>query len=160
MRRLGIFLLLLLLPLAAAAEVRYVQVEKARLLKRPSAFSTLVATLPYRTKVEVLSPQGAFFSVQTKLGKGYIAAASLTVNQPKFTSQSSAGYVSSDEVATATKGFNAQVESEYRQKNPSLPYAMLDRLEAQTHCANPQATYQAFRKQGKLGEFQPGGGEQ
>jgi hypothetical protein len=159
MKRLLILGLLLLLSLAAAAEVRYVQVEKARLLKRPSAFSALVATLPYRTKVETLGQQGAFFNVQTKAGKGYMAAASLIVTPPRFTSQSSAGHVSSDEVATATKGFNAQVESDYRQKNPSLPFATLDRLEAQTRCADPTSIYQAFRKQGKLGEFQPGGAQ-
>jgi hypothetical protein len=159
MKTFWLCLLLLLLPMAALAEVRYVQVEKARLLKRASAFSALVAVLPYRTKVEVLNPQGAFFRVQAKQGKGYLAAASLTVNQPKFTSQTSVGNVTSDEVATATKGFNAQVESEYRQQNPNLPYAVLDRLEAQTTCPEPQSAYKSFRKQGKLGEFQNGGGE-
>jgi hypothetical protein len=158
MKRLwGVVGLLLVLPLAAAAEVKYVQVEKARLLKKPSAFSATLATLPYRTSVEIISKQGAFYCVQAKAGKGYIAEASLTLKQPKFSSKLAGRYVSSEEVATATKGFNAQVESEYRQKNPELKYAVLDQIEAQTRYVNPQSEFFAFRKQGKLGEFQKGG---
>lgn len=157
MKRLSLCCVCLLLSLTAAAEVRYVQVEKARLLKRASNFSTLLALLPYRTPVEVLGKQGAFFSVQTRQGKGFLPEASLNVVRPRITSQSSAGEVTSDEATTATKGFSAQVESEYRQKKPDLPYAVLDRLETQTRCPNPQTVYATFRKQGKLGEFQTGG---
>jgi hypothetical protein len=157
MKRIVVCFILMLLPLSLWAEVRHVQVEKTRLLKKPTSFSPVAATLNYRTAVEVVSKQGGFYCVQTKQGRGYISEASLTVKQPKFSSKLSGEYVSSEEVATATKGFNAQVESEYRKSNPNLQYAVVDQIESHTHYANPQTAFSAFRKQGKLGEFQGGG---
>ncbi len=139
------------------AEVRYVQIARARLLKRPSAFSPTVKTLAYRTAVTVVSRRGAFYLVTGKRRHGYIAASSLAAHRPKFASKIAGTYVSSNEVATATKGFNAQVEAQYRQQNANLPYAYLNQLEKATHYPNPQAAFGEFRKQGKLGEFQAGG---
>jgi hypothetical protein len=149
--------LALLVPTVALAEVMYVQVEKARLLAKPSAFSRAKANLPYRTQVEVLTQTGAYAKVRCDAGTGYLAGRSLSVSQPKFSSKLSKNYVSSEEVAMATKGFNSQVESEYRKTNPNLPYAELDKLEAQTHYPDPNGSFAAFRRTGKLGEFQAGG---
>ncbi len=148
---------LFLFPMILNAEVRYVQIDKARLLKQPSAFGAAVGTLSYRTSVEVLGQKGPYMYVQTKLGKGYLAESSLTLKKPKFASRISGEYVSSEEVATATKGFNSQVESEYRKSNPKLPYNLLDQLESETKYPSPQTMFVAFRKHGKLGEFKEGG---
>jgi hypothetical protein len=159
MKHRWMFASVLVLGLAgtALAEVQYVQVEKARLLSKPSAFAKSKTTLAYRTEVEVLGRQGGYCLVQAKAGKGYLPARSLSTQRPAFTAKLSKQYVSSDEVAMATKGFNAQVESEYRRDNPNLPYATLDLLETQTFVADPAAAYAGFRKAGRLGEFQPGG---
>ncbi len=155
--RLGILLLLFGLPALAAAEIQYVQVEKTRLLTKPSAFSSAAAKLAYRTRVEVLGRRGAYVRVKSAAGTGYVSASALSVKQPRFSSRLSKEYVSSDEVALATKGFNAQIESEYRRKNPALPYAILDRLEAKTTYSDPLQHFRAFRQTGKLGEFRTGG---
>ena len=103
--------LVLGLPGLALADTQYVQVEKARLLEKPSAFSRAKGILGYRTAVEVLGQTGGYCRVRTKTASGYLPAHSLAVTQPAFTSKLSKEYVSSDEVAMATKGFNAQVES-------------------------------------------------
>lgn len=147
----------LLLPALAWAEPMYVQVDKTRLLAKPSAFAKARATLAYRTQVDVRGKQGAYYLVQTAQGAGFVAAASLNPKKPKYAARLSGDYVSSEEVAMATKGFNAQVETDYRQKNPSLPYGDLDRWEKATTVAEPVKRYEDFRRVGKLGEFQTGG---
>lgn len=158
--KLVLFLLALALSAGAGAETKYVQVDKTRLLTKPSAFSKAKATLPYRTRVDVLGQEGAYARVRTGAGEGYLPARSLSAAKPAFTAKLSKQYVSSDEVAMATKGFNAQVESEYRRKNPALPYDELDRLEKQTSYPDAASAFLAFRKTGKLGEYREGGDAQ
>ncbi|MEW6515564.1 MAG: hypothetical protein AB1439_01485 [candidate division FCPU426 bacterium] len=157
-----VVLLAWFIPAWAQAEVKYVQVNQTRLLERATAFSKAKAVLPYRTAVDVLGQQGAYYLVKAGKAKGYVAQRSLTVKKPAYSTSGSGSreYVSSDEVAMATKGFNQQVEAEYRRGNPDLAYAELDRLEKATACPDPGKTYKAFRKAGCLGEFQKGGGAQ
>jgi hypothetical protein len=158
MKHVGLILLLALgLAATAWAEIQYVQVEKTRLLSRASAFSKAKVVLPYRTRVETLGRQGAFIQVRTASGTGYVSARSLSDTKPAYSAKLSREYVSSDEVAMATKGFNAQVEAEYRHSNPNLAYDDLNRLEKQTTYADPAAAFQTFRKTGRLGEYRPGG---
>lgn len=156
-RLLLVLALAALVPAAVWADVMYVQVSKTRLLEKASAFSKSKAPLAYKTRVEVLGKQGAYYRVKTPHGSGYVPTASLSVKKPQFTSSLSRDYVSSDEVAVATKGFNAQVESDYRAKNPNLPYDALDKMIAETTYPDPGAKFKPFRKQGKLGEYREGG---
>jgi hypothetical protein len=149
-----------LLPGWAGAEVKYVQVSQTRLLERATAFSKSKVVLPYRAPVEVLGQQGAYYLVKSGKLQGYVAQRSLAITKPAYTAKSSGVYVSSDEVAMATKGFNAQVESEYRQGNPDLAFEELDRLIKATTYPDPSKTFKAFRQAGRLGEFQSGGGSQ
>jgi hypothetical protein len=152
-----------LLPVLAWGEVKYVQVAKTRLLEKPSAFSRAKGQLVYRDQVEILEKKGTYYRVQTNKGSGFVPATSLSVQKPHYSASLSKDYVSSEEVAMATKGFNAQVESEYRRQNPNLPFASLDHFEKQTTFADPNTQFKNFRKQGQLGEFSPkaeGGAEQ
>jgi len=151
--------LTLSIPASALAEVQYqyVQVDKTRLLAKPSAFSKAKTVLLYRAKVEVLGRKGAYIRVRVESGEGYVPERSLGLKKPVYSAKLSKQYVSSDEVAMATKGFNAQVESEYRRTNPTLDYDNLNQLEKVTACPDPAAAHAAFRKSGKLGEFCEGG---
>jgi hypothetical protein len=160
MKRICVVLVfLLLLPGATFAEVMYVKVAKTRLLSRASAFSKTKATLKYRTKVTVLVKKGAYFKVRTKQGTGYLPKRSLLVKKPRYSSRLKGKYVSSDEVALATKGFNEQVESDYKHQHRDLPYAELDQLEKDTTYKDVTKTFRSFRKKGKLGEYQEGGAQ-
>ncbi|CAB5170000.1 hypothetical protein D3OALGA1CA_5671 [Olavius algarvensis associated proteobacterium Delta 3] len=58
-----------------------------------------------------------------------------------------------DEIALAGKGFNRQVEDEFRSRHPSLDYTGLDRMEA-FQVSQPEVW--VFLKEGKL---EPGGGD-
>ncbi|MBN1595937.1 SH3 domain-containing protein, partial [candidate division FCPU426 bacterium] len=130
---------------------------KARLLSRPSAFSSAKATLPYQTAVEVLGREGSYCKVKTARGQGYVTKLSLADKKPAYSARLKKDYVSSDEVALATKGFNEQVEAQYRREHAQLPYPEVDKLEKETHYADPAAEFKLFRKQGRLGEYQEGG---
>jgi hypothetical protein len=138
---------------AAGAEDLYVKVEKARVLKRPSAFAPALTTLPYRTRVQILGKSGTYYQVKTKKGKGYLAKTSVAVSRPVYLSELKGQYLSSDEVAMATKGFNAQVEAEHRQANPKLAYSQLDRWIKLTTYTDPGEQFLTFRQNGALGEF-------
>jgi hypothetical protein len=77
------------------------------------------------------------------------------VEEPSFslTARRTAGTgTTADEVALAGKGFNEQVEQQYRQTT-DLDYTWVDRMAAMKVS---EAEMEQFLKQGKLGEF--GGG--
>jgi hypothetical protein len=139
------------------ADTMYIQVEKARLLEKPSAFAHSKKTLTYRTPVEVIELYGAFYKVTYQKKEGYLPQRSLSGKKPQYSAKLSKEYVSSEEVALATKGFNAQVEADYRKKNPDLNYKAVDRMEAETTYADPTNHFMDFRKEGKVGEYAKGG---
>jgi len=56
---------------------------------------------------------------------------------------------SEDELTLAGKGFNAQVEKEYRQRNSDLDYRAIDRMEGLTVTS---AEVQRFLREGNLGK--------
>jgi len=60
---------------------------------------------------------------------------------------------SAEEVAAATKGFNKQVEAEYKKKNAKLDYDQVNSLLERTAFENPKENLEGFREKGKLGEF-------
>jgi hypothetical protein len=140
------------------AETRYVQVESTRLLKKPSAFSSAMAVLKYQSPVEIIKPVRAYYLVKAANVVGFVPRSSLAVKKPVYAAKLSGSYLSQDEVAMATKGFNAQVEADYRQGNPQLNYTNIDRWEEQTRVPDPFKTFLDFRQLGHLGEFSARGG--
>lgn len=149
------------LPLQAADKViRYISLSQTRLLSQASAFSKTLARLEARTAVEVLSQKGAYYQVKAGPAKGWIPVHALQASLPRIgynTRRSSD--TSAEEVAAATKGFNSDIEAQYGQNNPALDYKMLDRLEARTAVADPLNNLAGFRRQGRIGEFAPGGAQ-
>ena len=61
---------------------------------------------------------------------------------------------SPEEVALAGKGFNKEVEAEYRQNHPELDFTWVNRMEK---IEISESEMVAFLKEGKLGEY--GGGQ-
>ena len=54
---------------------------------------------------------------------------------------------SSDELALAGKGFSKQVENEFKEKNPNVNYAWIDRMEK---FVVSETQIKRFLKEGKL----------
>jgi hypothetical protein len=131
-----IFLLICFTGFAAFAVGRSmmsVQVKTGELRLAPSFLGKIVARLYYGDRIYVIEEKGSWRRVGLSAGaaEGWIHASALTPK--KIVLQAGAKDVetaaSSDELALAGKGFNQQVESEFRAKNPNLDFTWVDKME-------------------------------
>jgi len=130
------FLLCLLLSgvagAASAATQMSVQSEKAAIRATPGPFAQTIATLGYGDRVNVIAEQGAWSQVQTAAGQtGWTQTASLTKKKVVLQAGSSdvSRTASGEELALAGKGFNSQVEGEFKAKNPDVDFRWIDYME-------------------------------
>ncbi len=125
--------ILLLVGLAwAAGEIMSVQVRTGQLRARPSFLGAKVADVRYGAKVTVKDRRGPWVEVWDEAGhKGWLHESALSEKNLQMASGNveAATGASGEEVALAGKGFNEQVENEYRKQNKDLDYAWVDRME-------------------------------
>lgn len=96
----------------------------------------------------VLSREKGWIKVGTKSGAGWLHESAVTAKKVAIGAQGPADVaVDERDVANAGKGFNPQVESEYRKKNPEANFAAVDRMEKLE--AGEQAV-EAFVREGNL----------
>lgn len=132
-RYVGLILLLLSLSVAfaLAGTTLFIGVKNGPLRATPTPFGKILATPRYGEKVERLADEGAWLRVRYGQTEGWVHNS--TVSTRVATLGAGQGDVasgaSSEELALAGKGFNAQVEAEYRQKNRALDFATIDRME-------------------------------
>ena len=115
-------LLLALAPLIVLAadtkEEHMIQVRQSALRKHPNPFGTIIRHLSYGTSVTINKTDRSWAHVTTADGKynGWLAASSLTDERLDLKASGLAldTRADSDEVALAGKGFNSQIEAEYR----------------------------------------------
>lgn len=159
MRSLILVLLALPLGLNADAVKRYVTLDGTRLLSKPAAFSKSLGTLHKGDVVMAEKARNGYYKVKVTQGNlnqvsGYLSARALQENKPKIGVMANKGSdASAEEVAAATKGFNKQVEAEYKKKNAKLDYDQVDTLMSRTQFENPKENLDGFREKGKLGEY-------
>ena len=128
-----------------------IQVKKGEIRSTPSFLGRIVARVSYGDRVYVREKRGSWVKVglQGKSNGGWIHSSVLTskkivLNPGAADVQTSA---SSDELALAGKGFNKQVENEFKGKNPNINYAWIDRMEK---FVVSQKRIKQFLKEGKL----------
>ncbi|UCD31824.1 MAG: SH3 domain-containing protein [Desulfobacterales bacterium] len=153
------FLLIGLTALAAFAvgkSMMSIQVKKGELRLAPSFLGKIVAQLYYGDRVYVLENKGSWSKVGLSAGaaEGWIHASALTpkVIVLKAGAKDVEAAASGDELALAGKGFNQQVESEFRAKNPNLDFTWIDKME--TYVVSEQEMKRFLKK----GELSPEGG--
>jgi uncharacterized protein YgiM (DUF1202 family) len=110
-----------------------VQVQDGKLRADPSFLGKVIGSVSYGDAVTVIRQQNPWFFVSTKTGQltGWIHSSALSekeivlragdANVQKTASQR--------EIALAGKGFNADVEKEYKTRNPNLDFEWIDRME-------------------------------
>jgi Bacterial SH3 domain len=151
------FMIFLLIGLSAfpafAVEQKMmsVQVKKGEIRSTPSFLGGIVARVSYGDRVNVLEEKGPWVKVAIpeRNKEGWIHSSALTVKKIVFYAgakdvQTSA---SSNELALAGKGFNKQVENEFKEKNPNINYAWIDRMEK---FVVSEKEIKQFLKEGKL----------
>jgi uncharacterized protein YgiM (DUF1202 family) len=132
-----------------AAREMSVQVRDGQLRNRASFLGTVVGTVAYGDRVTVLQTQAGWSEVRVADKTGWIHESALT---PKRVVMSAgAGDVrsgaSGEEIALAGKGFNKEVEAEYKKQNQKLDYTWVDWMGQQTIGAEQLIQ---FLKQGGL----------
>lgn len=134
----------------AAAKAYSVQVKKGQLRSKPTFFGKVVKNLKYGDRVQGISEKGPWRKVKAAKGTGWIHSSSLTKKTIVLTSGKKQAKVgaSSDEMVLAGKGFNKQMEKQYRSKNKGLNYTWVDKAEKNYPTSSKQIL--AFINQGKL----------
>ncbi len=135
MRRSLLLVAVLVVGVAAWAAVQQmsVQVRAGQLRATPSYLGKVAASVAYGDRLTVVQKQGAWYSVKDARGRsGWIHESALTTKRVVLKSGSTdvAAGAGGDEIALAGKGFNEQVEGEYKAQNADADYAWVDRMEA------------------------------
>ncbi len=132
-----------------------VQVRESKLRKSPSFLGKIVTTVHYGDKLSVLEEKGAWLKASWKGSEGWLHSSATTTKD--IIVKPNAGDISraadSDEIALAGKGFNKQVEEQFRQQNKAVNFDMVDKMERSTVS---QTEIEEFLKKGEL---HPVGGE-
>jgi Bacterial SH3 domain len=135
-KRLGTGFLATLLLVAglawAAGQVMNVQVRSSRVRSRPSFLGSTVTEVAYGSQVTVNSHQGPWVQVTVPGGQaGWLHESALSEEELIMVSGSTEAETgaSGEEIALAGKGFNDQVENEYKKNHDDLDYTWVDLME-------------------------------
>lgn len=114
----------------AATETVTVIVKKTSIRRDRQFYAATLAEAEFGDVFAVLAREKGWVKVGTKSGEGWLHESAVTAKKVAASSQGPAGgSVAAEDVALAGKGFNPQVESVYRQKNPQADFAAVDRME-------------------------------
>ena len=114
----------------AATETVTVVVKKASIRRDRQFYAPTIAEAQLGETFTVQQRGGGWVKVGTKSGDGWLHETSVTAKKVAVSSSGPAGGTVDDrDVANASKGFNPQVESAYRKKNPTANFAAVDRME-------------------------------
>lgn len=129
----SILVLLLLLPIALEAGNLSIQVKQTVLRAKPSFLGKQIIKLHYAQQVEAKSIKGGWYFVRTldRGIKGWVHSSAISTKPIVLSASSRVATtnVSQSEVLMAGKGFNKQVEDEYKRTNRSLNFSMVDKIE-------------------------------
>jgi uncharacterized protein YgiM (DUF1202 family) len=116
----------------SASEKMSVQVRSSELRDSPSFLGSSVASVVYGEQVEVVGQQGNWMEVNASSGtKGWIHQSALTKKRIAFSSGGAdvETGASGEELAVAGKGFNADVEKEFKVDHADIDFTWVDTME-------------------------------
>ena len=151
-----IFAVLIVLVTFLIAENLFVKVQSARLRKEPKFYAATLVILKAGESVVKISSQSGWYLVQTTGGiKGWLHSSAVQSKKVDLVTmdKSLKAKASAEEVALASKGFNEQVEQEYKARHKDISFAWVDKMLSIK--VSPEQL-RKFLKDGKLAEF--GGG--
>lgn len=133
--------------MAAGEKLMSVQVRQGELRAGPSFLAAVVRTVAYGDRLAVLEEQGpwARVSTQDRSAAGWIHTSALTRKRVVLQAgQKDADLAAtSDEIALAGKGFNSDVEAEFKARNRSIDFTWVDRMEKMTVSPKEMQTFLA-----------------
>lgn len=115
---------------AAATQTVTVIVRKAAIRRDRQFYAPTLSEGRLGDSFTVQAREKGWVKVATASGEGWLHETSVTEKKVAASSAGPAGgKVDDRDVANASKGFNPQVESAYRKKNPTANFAAVDRME-------------------------------
>lgn len=152
MRRLALIAVVAIVAVtawAARQKVMSVEVRDAKLRSAPTPISRVLATVGYTEKVTILEEKGDWSRVQFGTTEGWMSKGSLTTKTLKLAAGGPDAQLSvtSDEQGLAGKGFNSDVEKQFKERNKEADFSVVDRMEK---IAVSDSQIQQFIKQGSL----------
>lgn len=133
---------------AAATESVTVIVKKTSIRRDRQFYAPALAEGRLGESYGVQAREKGWVKVDTKAGAGWLHESAVTARKVAAGSSGPAGGgVDDRDVASASKGFNPEVESQYRKKNPSANYAAVDRME---RYEAQDAAVEAFLRDGNI----------
>ncbi len=135
------------------AETLIVKVQTTYVRKEPKFYSAAVASLKAGENVTQIASQAGWFKIRTAKGiEGWIHSSA--VQTKSFTlaalDKSLKTETTAEEVALAGKGFNKQVEDEYKARHKGVSFAEVDRMLKML--VKPEEL-RKFLEEGRLGDF-------
>ena len=130
------------------AQVMSVQVRNGQLRATPSFMGSLVGSVAYGARVEILQQQGEWMKVKdAQSHMGWMHQSALTKQRIAMSAGSGTAQTgaSGEELALAGKGFNSDVEAEFKSKNRNIDFTWVDKMEKMK--VTPQES-SAFLKEG------------
>lgn len=133
--------------LAAPAATMSVQVKDAPVRDTPSFVGKVVGALAYGDQVEVQQSQGAWSKVAGAGKSGWMHTSALSPNKIVLAAGREQAKVaaSGDELALAGKGFNSDVEGQFKAAHKDVDFTWIDRMEK---IKISSAAMQSFLKSG------------
>jgi len=151
---LPLFFLAFLLAFAApgsAAKMMSVQVKKGDVRATPNFLGKIVGTLGYGDRVEVLETRQGWMRVGPagRSAGGWMHSSALSAKRIVLSAGAKdvQAAASGGELALAGKGFNADVEAEFKARNRNLDFSAIDRMQA---AEVPQDKIVLFLREGGL----------
>ncbi len=108
-----------------------VQVRTAQLRAAPSYLGAIAGTAAYADRVAVLAKQGDWMQVRAGAVTGWVHHSALTTQRIVMTAgaEDVGATASGAEMSLAGKGFNAEVEANFKSKNTEIDFGPIDRME-------------------------------
>ena len=109
-----------------------VAVRQGAVRQAPMPFGKITASLAYGERVDILSERAPWMQVRVQKSglQGWMHSASLLDKKIALASgEKMLAGASDDELTLGGKGFNAQVEAQYRQRGDDVAYQWVDRME-------------------------------
>jgi len=116
---------------AENAKMMSVQNQSSTVREKPTSMGKVLATVSYGDRLQVLETKSGWMRVSGDHGLlGWIHASALTSQKLALKAGQSDTRVSAsgDELALAGKGFNPQVEKDFKDKHKDLDFASIDRM--------------------------------
>ena len=142
---------------AVEQKMMSIQVKNGDVRSSPSFLGKIVDQLKYGDQVAVQTVKGSWYFIDRPEGStdGWMHSSALSAKKIVLNPGASdvEQAASSDEITLAGKGFNQQVENDFKSKNPQVDFTWVNNMEKMTVSQNQ---IQAFIKEGQLS---PKGGE-